>query len=824
MHIRSVICNRSFFKVLGLTILFIFTITGESTAQKEYWHLQTIETPNYVIKGVMQDSVGLIWLATNDGLLRYDGSHIKAYFPTQSASPLITKFNRVDRIQEYSTHDIICQQRNILFLFDRENEIFKELPEELKGIKDVRQYKRPKAIRNDPWKEILSSLDCPEVDRIYMHLYDRDSNLWVGTSKGLWLITQQLSFFENVDQKAEVVSFFRDSHNRIWTMSTDGRLRIYDTRMNLLGYLSGNGEIIKRDEKFPYPIRTILHDRFGHILMAGRECGLLILHPQNHGSRFKIEILRPSASDPHCPGLENVFEIHLDRKGRLWLGGQYEQLNIAIPDSNGIYTFAKVTTELNRVQGEIPDYVQNFLELKDSGMIVSSANGLYLCNTDFDDYSDLRFRHYTHNEYDSTTLPQNNIFGLTQSADGTVLLSCGGQLCEITSKDFFSEPLRFRTIGTTQIPPTVATIYSDDSGMIWGTTDRSIFSYNPTTRELCYYPPLSGKEMRHFSFNPFFELNDTCLLKGCREGWIQFNPYKVFKQKHYAPIYISHIQPVKSRNSIKIDLDSTVVLNAEEREFSVHFSVLDYNRTSPVWYAYRIIGKDKDWIYTSQSHTNPYVDLSAGEYTLAIRSTNGDGQRIDNERRLYIKIRPYWYEKTSVRWCMAILFLLLVGGITWLINHYIKKQTQKAMEKLRALQQEVSAPDDVKPAPSVNQQLPEPEMIDKNETFSRKLLAYLDTHISDSELKVEDLALHLGMNRKLLVQKMKQLFNCTPIDFIIASRITRALQYIQKNKEMSISEIAYNSGFNDPRYFSRCFKKHTGKSPREYINDLYGKK
>lgn len=107
MHIRSVICNRSFFKVLGLTILFIFTITGESTAQKEYWHLQTIETPNYVIKGVMQDSVGLIWLATNDGLLRYDGSHIKAYFPTQSASPLITKFNRVDRIQEYSTHDII---------------------------------------------------------------------------------------------------------------------------------------------------------------------------------------------------------------------------------------------------------------------------------------------------------------------------------------------------------------------------------------------------------------------------------------------------------------------------------------------------------------------------------------------------------------------------------------------------------------------------------------------------------------------------------------------------------------------------------------------
>lgn len=149
MYIRPVISNKFSFMFLGIMLLF-FVFVNKSVAQKRYWHLQTVETPNYVIKGIMQDSVGLIWLATNDGLLRYDGSHIKAYFPTQSASPLITKFNRVDRIQEYITHDIICQQRNILFLFDRENEIFKELPEELKWIKDVRDYKRPTFIPNDP--------------------------------------------------------------------------------------------------------------------------------------------------------------------------------------------------------------------------------------------------------------------------------------------------------------------------------------------------------------------------------------------------------------------------------------------------------------------------------------------------------------------------------------------------------------------------------------------------------------------------------------------------------------------------------------------------
>ena len=168
---------------------------------------------------------------------------------------------------------------------------------------------------------------------------------------------------------------------------------------------------------------------------------------------------------------------------------------------------------------------------------------------------------------------------------------------------------------------------------------------------------------------------------------------------------------------------------------------------------------------------------------------------------------------------MAILFLLSIAGGWWLIDRYAQKQTLKAMEKLRALQQEVSAPD-VIPTPDTNQSSSSPETTDKNDAFSRKLLAYLDAHIGATDLKVEDLALHLGISRKQLLQKMKTLFNCTPIDFIIANRITRSLQYMQSNNEMNIAEIAYCSGFNDPRYFSRCFKKHTGKSPSEYLSEV----
>ena len=459
------------------------------------------------------------------------------------------------------------------------------------------------------------------------------------------------------------------------------------------------------------------------------------------------------------------------------------------------------------------------LELKEDILLIFSENGLYCCNTRFNDYSELRFYHQTHDKTDTTSLPQNNILAVTQSHNGEVILSCGGQLCEIVGKNYLQEKIPFRKIDTPQFPASVAALCSDNKGLVWGVTNRSVFSYDPIKKIINHYPPSSPKEVRHFSVNPFFILNDSCIMKGCREGWIQFDPRKVAKRSNLAPVYISEVKTLKTQNSIIVDTDSIISLRPEEREFSVRFSVLDYNRTSPVWYAYRMIGEDMKWSLTEQNETAPYVDLPAGKYTFAVRSTNGDGRWLDNERKLIIEIQPYWYEKTSIRWCMAILFLLSIAGGWWLIDRYAQKQTLKAMEKLRALQQEVSAPD-VIPTSDTNQSSSSPETTDKNDAFSRKLLAYLDAHIGDTDLKVEDLALHLGMSRKQLLQKMKTLFNCTPIDFIIANRITRSLQYMQSNNEMNIAEIAYCSGFNDPRYFSRCFKKHTGKSPSEYLSEV----
>ncbi|RGD76901.1 hybrid sensor histidine kinase/response regulator [Bacteroides caccae] len=102
-----------------------------------------------------------------------------------------------------------------------------------------------------------------------------------------------------------------------------------------------------------------------------------------------------------------------------------------------------------------------------------------------------------------------------------------------------------------------------------------------------------------------------------------------------------------------------------------------------------------------------------------------------------------------------------------------------------------------------------------DEKFSRKVHEYIKNHISDSELSVERLASEMGMSSMHLYRKMKSLFGVTPNDYIKNIRLKYAAELLAEHK-LTISEVAYEVGFNDPKYFGKCFKAAYGVSPSEY--------
>ena len=102
-----------------------------------------------------------------------------------------------------------------------------------------------------------------------------------------------------------------------------------------------------------------------------------------------------------------------------------------------------------------------------------------------------------------------------------------------------------------------------------------------------------------------------------------------------------------------------------------------------------------------------------------------------------------------------------------------------------------------------------------DEKLKEKAIKYVEDNISRSNFSVEELSRGLGMSRVHLYKKLLQITGKTPIEFIRVIRLKRAAQLLRES-QLHVSEVAYEVGFNSPRYFSRYFKEEFGMLPSEY--------
>lgn len=102
-----------------------------------------------------------------------------------------------------------------------------------------------------------------------------------------------------------------------------------------------------------------------------------------------------------------------------------------------------------------------------------------------------------------------------------------------------------------------------------------------------------------------------------------------------------------------------------------------------------------------------------------------------------------------------------------------------------------------------------------DDKFHAKAFEVLETNYSNPEFSVELFSDMMFVSRSLLYKKLKALVDLSPNDFITVYRLKKALPLLAA-KDISVNEVAYSVGFNDPKYFSRVFKKFYKKTPSEY--------
>lgn len=104
-----------------------------------------------------------------------------------------------------------------------------------------------------------------------------------------------------------------------------------------------------------------------------------------------------------------------------------------------------------------------------------------------------------------------------------------------------------------------------------------------------------------------------------------------------------------------------------------------------------------------------------------------------------------------------------------------------------------------------------------DEEFMAKVTALINDNLSELDLSTEFLCDKLGVSSSKLYRKIKELTDLAPNEFIRTIRLKKAAQLL-KTKKYNVSEVTDLVGFNDPLYFSRCFKKQFGFPPSKLIN------
>lgn len=148
------------------------------------------------------------------------------------------------------------------------------------------------------------------------------------------------------------------------------------------------------------------------------------------------------------------------------------------------------------------------------------------------------------------------------------------------------------------------------------------------------------------------------------------------------------------------------------------------------------------------------------------------------------------------------------GADAYLVKPFNKNELLIRLEKLvqlrRKLQQRYQGGSPLLPAGD--------EALQKEDDFINKVEGCVLRNLDNSEYGIVHLSRDIGLSRTQLHNKLKTLTGVSTSIFVRSIRLRQGKQLLE-NSHLTIAEIAYKTGFNDPNYFTRCFTEEYGEAP-----------
>ena len=732
--------------------------------------------PSNHITQVLQDEQGFMWFSTWNGLCRFDGYEFRT-FKAVPGDSCHTATDRLRNIWPSDGGDIYCRvEEDDTLRFD------------------LRTY-RFCDITSEEERERARSAACQTARRghfngTFFEFDDRQGLHWELRNDGVCCMRPIHQPAQPVDmhQPAQIRCLARDRERRIWmTTREDATVRLFDARLQPIGYLRPDGRIQADRVSFGQPVYCVTQTGDGTIWLGSKPGGLF--RYDRHSSLKHIDNL------PH----QAIYDIKEDRQGRLWiatLGG-----GLLCMDGEQVHQF-------------MPTLKTRYIHLTSDDILLATTTEGLLVGALRKNTSDITFRLHQREAHRRTSLNCNATMDILQDSEGRLFVSTeSGGVSVIASGDLTGDTLSFRPLTMrggwpTEVALSMAATGQNHEMLI--TSSNQLIVYDPdhgtgtTYDKWFFHHPYRFSEVR-----PLL-LDDGRWLIGSMEGAFTLDTKDMRRESFVPNIALTAVTFEGGATHYNVNHLDTLRLTPSQRSLIVQFAALDFSNAQRIRYEFRFGDETSPWNVIGRNHSVTLPGLKPGTYELWIRSTNADGMSVDNQRRLVIIAQPTFWESV---WGQ-LLILLLTAGVLAVVAYtilYIRRIKRKQHETLEAYLALMEKQDEAKAAVHAS------KAIVADDPTMQRVMQFIEQNISNSDATVGDMAAAAATSRSGLQRKLKQAMGITPQDLLREARIKHACQLLRQT-DKSIAEVAYACGFADPKYFSRCFKQSAGMSPTEYKN------
>ncbi|RRA98759.1 sensor histidine kinase [Larkinella rosea] len=607
------------------------------------------------VREIYEDRVGMLWVSTESGLSQFNPKSGTFKLFSYEVNPSASVNAAINRDFRHLTED---RQGN-LWISTNSNGLF-----------------RLNAERNEFTQVVHDPTDPLSLSGNFVIalLVDRAGLLWASVwGEGVDKANPRQQPFQHYRplppprsslSNKYVDGILEDQSGTVW-IGTGAGLDRFDRSTGLFTHYR-----LKTDNpKNPPPVNALLEDRDGNLWVGSR--GDLTLFNRKTGE-FKF-VSQDTVRYPGLGGNTAIFTLYEDRQGLIWLG-----------TANGVKSFDRKTGAVTHyaydpknAQGIADPWAIALLEDKRGNFWVGTGS-VALNRLD---RKTGQFTHYRPDRRKPGSITSDAVQSIFQDSKGNLWFgTLGGGLCRF---DYETAHFQAFTQADGLADNSIFSMEEDGEGQLWLGTSKGLSRFSLANRRIVNYDVSDG--LLHDGFRKaHFRGKSGLLYFGGVNGFTLFDPRLLTTNRHRPPIVITQVKLVDKPLSDAVDA-KTLEFKYDENFFSFEFAALDYAVPSKNQYAYRLVGLEKDWVYSGSRRYASYTGLDPGTYVFRVKGSNNDGVWNETGTQVNVIIHPPWWQTTWFRLTAALFLLLLAGmGIQLYTRTKLRRQRHEMKQVLQA--------------------------------------------------------------------------------------------------------------------------------------------